>query len=135
MKVFRFNYKVASSSIIEVIVAMLLASIVFTFSFSIIFNVTSRSSLITKSYYSLIASSSLERFKISYMHGLAEEVEKLDGLTIIKRVSDYQNFTDLKLLEIRVYSESNEEVAVCSCLKRVPVNYVDISIKNRMDFK
>ena len=109
--------KIKSSSLIEVIVAMLISSIVFSFAFSIIINVTSVSAMTSNSYYNLAALGFMEKIKSEPEQVLLQE-EKWQDITIYKTISDYNEIHGLNIIEVRVFDAAGKERAVSCLLSR-----------------
>ncbi|WP_068473268.1 type IV pilus modification PilV family protein [Saccharicrinis aurantiacus] len=103
------------STLIETIVAMLIASIVFTMAFATLLNLFSSSKLYTQAYYELNAFSRMDALKNNLVHGEVELLKEYDFFILKENVSYHSD--DLMLLEVFIYDR-------CEVLKAEVKSYM-----------
>jgi len=113
-----FPQKLKGSSLVEVIVAMLIASIVFAFTFTIISNVSVHSGLLSRAYYDTMAYSVLEkmrRYPSDFRH---EKVVETEHVFVHSTILSYPEDGRLEILEVRIVDGNGKEKAIYRCLNR-----------------
>ncbi len=117
-----FKVKVRSSSLIEVIVALLITSISFTFTFLVIINVNRGSSAFSKSYYDIVGYSYLEDMKANPSNYKDISNIKLPEVNIQTSITDYKGLPTLKLLQVKIYNNQGNEQSSCRTLFNIDEN-------------
>lgn len=113
-----YQRRVKSSTLIEVIVSMLIASIVFFMVFQIILNITSHSRMFTKSILLIRAQNAMDQERNFYKKE-GSAVGFNDSLCVVDiKIVDYKGLPNLKLVEVTAADVSGiSKVLVRSVLR------------------
>ena len=114
--------KIKASSLVEVLVAMVIFTIVLSFSLLIVSNTVIKSKMITNTYYSILANTTLMKVKNSSYLQDKEEFEEKEGVFINVVISSYNDNPEIKKIEVYI-SDANDIIRAKSrCLKYVRIN-------------
>jgi prepilin-type N-terminal cleavage/methylation domain-containing protein len=106
---------VRGSSLIEIIVAMLISSIVFMFTFSIVANVFRNSRALSGVYYTIEAEVLLNTLKSERLASLPDELGEVD---VEFSVTDYPGYPGLFYMEVKLLDSESKVVGSARCIHR-----------------
>ncbi len=111
------NRKVQGSSLIEVIVAMVISSIVILFTLVIIFNIFSYSHALSSTHYQFMAERIMHSLKTESKDPKSLIVDR-EGVFFEYQLEPYGGLADLYYIEVRVFDSDSIEKGLARCLFR-----------------
>lgn len=108
--------KLKGSTLIEIIFAMLIMSITFFMSYTIIANTMGKTHLITKSKYQTIANN--EIYRILKSDSFENREIKEDNIIIKCNMKIYSQMNNLLLIEVEVFNSNGKSLAIARTLKQ-----------------